>query len=63
MKEWTKDSRKFENKQTIFMETFVREEKLQLLQECHSHCWKDMKEFVYIYCHCKKKLKMKINEH
>jgi len=23
---------------TIFVETFAREEKLQLLQECHSHC-------------------------
>jgi len=48
---------------TTFVETYTHEEWLQLLQECHNHCWKDMKEFIYFYYHYKKNLKMQINEH
>jgi hypothetical protein len=35
---------------------------LQLFQECHNHCRKNRKEFIYVYCHYKNS-KMKINEH
>ncbi len=45
------------------METYIHEEWLRLLKECHGHCRKDMKEFICVYCHCKKNSKMKINEH
>jgi len=47
----------------VFMETYICEEWMRLLKECHSHCRKDMKEFIYVYCHCKKNSKMRINEH
>jgi hypothetical protein len=45
---------------TILVETYIHEEWLQLLKECHNHCYKD---FICVYCHCKKNLKMRINEH
>jgi len=35
---------------TIFMETYIREEWLRLLKECHHHCQEDKKEFIYVYC-------------
>jgi len=38
---------------TIFMETYIRKECLQLLKECHSHCREDRKEFICVYYHCK----------
>jgi hypothetical protein len=48
---------------TIFMETYTHEEWLQLLNECYSHCRKDKKEFICVYCHYKKNLKLKIKEY
>ncbi len=34
----------------VFMETYICEEWLQLLKECHNHCQEDKKEFIYVYC-------------
>jgi len=45
-----------------FIETYIHEEWLRLLQECHSHCQKDKKGFICVYCHCKNST-MWINEH
>jgi hypothetical protein len=45
------------------VKTYIHEEWLQLLQECQSHCQKDRKEFIYVYCNYKKNLKMRINDH
>jgi hypothetical protein len=36
------------------VKTYIREEWLQSLQECQSHCQKDRKEFIYVYCNCKR---------
>jgi hypothetical protein len=48
---------------SIFMETYIHEEWLRLLKECHNHCQEDTKEFICVYCLYKKNLKMRINEH
>jgi hypothetical protein len=48
---------------TVFVETYTREEWLQLLKECHNHCQEDKIEFICVHCHCKKNPKMRINEH
>jgi hypothetical protein len=37
----------------ILVETYIREEWLQLIKEYHSHYRKD-KEFICVYCHCKR---------
>ncbi len=47
---------------TIFMEIYTHEERLQLLNECHSQCQEDKKEFICVYCHYNKNSKM-INEY
>jgi hypothetical protein len=46
-----------------FLETYICKEWLQLLYECHSHCRKDSKEFIFANYYYKKNSKMWINEH
>lgn len=33
---------------TVFVETYIHEEWLELFQECHSHSREDMKEFICV---------------
>ncbi len=39
---------------TMFVETYTREELLQLLQECHNHNQEVKKDFICVYYKCKK---------
>jgi hypothetical protein len=47
----------------VFVKTYIREEWMRLLKECHGHYQEDKKEFISVYFHYKKNSKMKINEH